>query len=244
MTTSGRARNSLFASLCRRVRAASTNLVRLVLAETNIDVDELSVLNWEALSVLDVQGCRRLTYLPPSASSLVSLNVSNCPRLASDSASIVLQRNAATISELRAKGLVGGWDESAFVADPLCLPALSLLDLTRRTFLARLLVHSTSLERLFLTNATHVGGLVVAPCLATLHCQGSELLARVLLVQHLVEPNPLALSQKIELEEKQEEQKDLKGSGSKLAHFLRQHSSASKLSFNKVSLSKRPFSFA
>jgi len=121
------------------------------------------------------------------------------------------------------------------LAEPESLPALQVLDITRRTFLERLLIHSVSLERLFMTNATHVGGFFLCPRLLVLHAQGSELIGSLLLAEELAEPNPLALSQRVELADKPEELRpDTSGSGSRLAGFLRQNSSSSKLSFNKL----------
>jgi hypothetical protein len=121
------------------------------------------VLDWSCISILDVQNCRHLVQVPGVV--LSSLNVSNCLRLAATAAD-VLKRNAATLTDIRAKvrcnkkrtvlfvfflicdqGLVGDWDEAVFVSDPDALPRLQLLDLTRRTFLERMLIHSKSLER-------------------------------------------------------------------------------------------------
>lgn len=147
LSGSRRDRRALFAVLAERVRAASRDLTRLSVAETNVESDELAALDLSRVLALDLQGCRRLRAVPTAASVLTSLNVSNCPRLARDAAANALTRCAKTLSELRAKGLVGEWDESGMLADPEALPALTLLDLTRRTFLERLLIHSHSLER-------------------------------------------------------------------------------------------------
>jgi hypothetical protein len=141
----------------------------------------------------------------------------------------VLER-CPNLVELRAKGLVGEWDEAGLISS---LKHLQLLDVQRRTFLERFVFHSESLERVFVTNATHVGGVIVSPALVCVHAQGSELICSVRISSELVEPNLLALSQHVELQERPEEV-DLHGSGSKLAKFLRKHHSNSRMSFNKL----------
>ncbi len=229
LTASGEEKRMVASLLTQRVRAASRDLERLVVADTNLDQTDLAVLDWSSIAHLDVQGCRRLHSVPEEATRLVSLNVSNCNRLAAPSVA-VLERNPQ-LAELRAKGLVGEWDETAAASS---LTRLQLLDVQRRTFLERFaFVSEHVLERVFLTNATHVGGVIVSPALASVHAQGSELICAVKISGELVVPNMLAISQHVELQERPDEL-DLRASGSKLAQFLRKHHSNSRMSFNKL----------
>ena len=229
LSSSSEEKQGLASLLAQRVRAASRDLVRLAVADTNLDARDLEALDWSQIAHLDVQGCRRLRDVPAAAVRLVSLNVSNCNRLSKEAVA-VLERNPG-LAELRAKGLVGEWDEAGLVAG---MVHLQLLDVQRRTFLERFVFHSEhALERVFLTNASHVGGVIVSPALLSVHAQGSELVSAVTISAELVVPNLLALSQRVELQERPEEV-DLRGSGSKLAQFLRKHHSNSRMSFNKL----------
>ena len=162
-------------SLANIVKRQSEGMTTLNISETTISEKELIYLDLSEIQTLDCSGCRRITHLPENLPNLRFLDVSNCSKLAEDSSSIL--QKYTELREIRAKGIVGRWNEES--DDIANLKHLTHLDLQRRSLVERFCFWSETLEKFTVSNASHVGGYVVSKELKSCEFQGSELVSRV-----------------------------------------------------------------